>query len=183
MSALPSLSSLIDARSFPSLWYWLTLAAVWSWVGRGALGIPSEVVRQARRDPQAATLLLDWISLVAPRWSVGQADGIVLAALGSFVVTVLGVSGIVYGGQFAQALLLLCAPLMLLGALRVRLAAGLARDLARASAGAVPATDAARLAAGRIRRHMLATRALSASAVLLAALVGARWMVRHPFGL
>ena len=75
------LLDVLDSRSFSSLWYWLLLTVTWTWVGRGALGIPSDLVRAVHRRAVAgggqgpapdSLLLLDWVSLVTPRWQVSD---------------------------------------------------------------------------------------------------------------
>ena len=182
----------LDGRPFASLWYWLLLTGVWTWLGRGALGIPSELVaavrRQAREgggepgDPLAPTLL-DWLSLVTPRWRIGPAEGAVLLGFAAFAVTVVALLGFLYGLPTAQGLALLAAPLVVLAVLRVRLAAGLAALLAHAEAGGLTPAAAAAEAARRITLHMRLTLLLSALSVGGAALWGVDWIMRHPNGL
>lgn len=193
---MQGLFDVLDTRSFSSMWYWLLLTLIWTWLGRGALGIPSELVSAVRQrgaapgaeagavagpDPAPESLLLlDWLSLVTPRWHVPDRDGVVLLGAGCFVATLLAGLGFFYGWQAAQALFLLGAPLMVLVVMRVRLAARLREALAGAEAGAQSPDAAAFAAAGMIARHMRATLVLSVVAVAGAALWGTLWLARHP---
>ena len=168
---------LLDTRAFGSLWYWLVLTGIWTWVGRGALGVPTDVVRAVLRGPapEAQERLLDWLAVVLPRWRVAPRDGVVLVAAGSFALSALAVLGFWLGREWAQALVLLTGPLAVLGVLRVRLAARLRSLLAEAP-------DDAPAAASVIAGHLRQTLVLSVIAVGLAALIGTRWLALHPFG-
>lgn len=201
---MQGLLDVLDTRSFSSMWYWLILATLWTWVGRGALGIPSEVVAAVRRQTQtrddaradadeesaalrpqahaaapASLLMLDWLSLVVPRWRVPPRDGLILLAAASFALTLLAGLGFLYRLEVAQALVLLLAPLVVLAMMRVSLAARLGGDLAAAESGALDPDDAAAAAARRITRHMRHTMALSIIAVAGAALWGTLWLALH----
>ena len=189
MGGTAGLIEALDTRSFSSLWYWLLLTITWTWVSRGALGIPPELVRSLSRpgtataDDATPLRLLDWVSLVAPRWQLMRDDGVVLLGVASFILSMLAGLGFLYGLELAQALLLLVGPLMLLGWLRLRLAARLRATLAEAEAGRLSVEEAASRIARRITAHMRATLALSALAVATAAIWGTIWLALHPNGL
>lgn len=196
MRGIEGLVSVLDTRSFGSVWYWLVLAGLWSWLGRGALGVPTDLVRRVHRrtretetaeDGSAiraeAMLLLDWLSLVIPRWRVDPRDGVILTAVAAFLLSALAGLGFLYDRQFAQALTLLVAPMALLALMRVRLAARLGRVLAEAEAGRTGAVPAAAEASAVMVRHLRGTMALSMAAVALAAIWGTRWLALHPNGL
>lgn len=191
MGGTAGLIEALDTRSFSSVWYWLLLTVTWTWVSRGALGIPPELVRSLHRrgtgsaDAGDATALrlLDWVSLVAPRWQLLRDDGVVLLGVASFVLSVLAGLGFLYGLELAQALLLLVGPLMLLGWLRIRLASRLRATLAEAEGGRLSVEDAAAHMAKRITAHLRVTLALSAAAVAAAAIWGTIWLAAHPNGL
>lgn len=189
MGGTAGLIAALDTRSFSSVWYWLMLTVTWTWVSRGALGIPPDLVRSLNRqgpeaaDDAAALRLLDWVSLVTPRWQLMRDDGAVLLGVASFVLSVLGGLGFLYGLELAQALLLLVGPLMLLGWLRLRLAARLRATLAEAENGRLPVGQAAALIAARITAHLRVTLVLSAAAVAMAAIWGTIWLAAHPNGL
>ena len=184
MGGAAGLIEALDTRSFSSVWYWLMLTVTWTWVSRGALGIPPELVRSLHRrraeaaqaEDAEALRLLDWVSLVAPRWQLMRDDGVVLLGVASFLLSVLAGLGFIYGLELAQALLLLVGPLMALGWLRIRLAARLRATLAEAEAGRLSVAEAAAQIAVR-------TLALSAAAVATAAIWGTLWLAAHPNGL
>lgn len=190
MEVAKGLIAVLDTRSFASMWYWLLLAIAWSRAGRGALGIPPELIRANRRnpapvdaEPQEALRLLDWVSLVAPRWRVAAGEGAVLVGAGAFALTLLAGLGFGYGLETAQALFLLVGPLLWLAVLRVRLAGRLLVPLAQAQSGRLPVPEAASRIAAMVATHMRVTLALSATAVTAAAMWGTRWHLLHPNGL
>lgn len=179
---------LLDGRAFGSIWYWLLLAVAWSLAMRGVLGVPAEVAaRAARVDPDgpddpAALALLDWLSLTLPRWRVGRIEAAVLTAAGTFLVTVIGTLGFWVGLEGAQALTLLAGPLLVLLALRVRLAGRLSRDLAAAQTGAAAPNAAASSAGRACVRHRHVALLLSLVTVAASSAWGTLWTLRHPWG-
>lgn len=190
MGGIDGLLAVLDMRAFRSFWYWLLLAGLWAWLGRGALGIPSDLVRAVKRlNPEArpaheqSLLLLDWVSLVVPRWHVEPRDGVFLTAVVAFAVTLLTILGFSYGSQLAQALFFLIVPLVVLAALRVRLARKLAAILRAAEAGQLEANKAAEKVARAITVHMRITQLLSMVTVAIAAVWGTLWLALHPNGL
>lgn len=190
MGGVDGLLEVLDTRAFPSIWYWLLLAGLWAWLGRGALGIPTDLVRAVRRlDPEArpahpeSLLLLDWVSLSAPRWRVERRDGTFMTAIAAFVATLLAALGFGYGSQTAQALFFLLVPLGLLAVLRLSLAHRLALILADAEAGRTEANAAAAAVARAISRHLTVTQLISMLTVGAAAVWGTLWLAMHPNGL
>lgn len=188
MDGARGLIAVLDTRSFASMWYWLVLAVSWTWVSRGALGIPPDLIRSNRRSDSGtqapeALRLLDWVSLVAPRWVLSPADGAVLVGAAAFLLTLLAGLGFGYGLEMAQALVLLIGPLMWLGLLRVRLARRLLSVLVEAEAGRITVGAAAGRIAGMVSAHLRLTMGLSAASVALAAMWGTRWLLLHPNGL
>lgn len=188
MPRIDGFLQLLDTRSFPSLWYWLLLAVAWSFSLRGALGVPTEVAaRAARLDPEAsdapeALALLDWLSLLLPRWRLGRGEAALLTGLAAFGLSALAGLGFGQGMELAQAAFLLLAPLALLAGLRLRLAARLAAELQAAQQGRMPANAAALAAARRLGRHRLGALALATIAVSITAVWGTLWTLAHPWG-
>lgn len=172
-----SLLALFDSRSFSSPWYWLAFAGLWAAVMHNALGVPSDLVVRAARDEDAGPQLLDWLRLVLPRWRIGAGTAAVLTGAGCFLATVLAVLGFGHGFEAARALFLLAVPPMAVVALRLRLARGLAGLLADR-----PPPEAARIAAQRLLRHGWAVYGMALAAAILASIVAADWLARHPFG-
>lgn len=182
----------MGSRSFGTLWYWLALITVWTWAGRSVLGVPWDVVSNARRalsqspqpgTPRQVTLLLDWLSLTLPRWRPGGAEGPLLTALAAFVLAALVVLGWVYGQEMAQAVALIAVPFAGVYGLRLRLARHLTPLMADVMAGRmVPGQAAGRMLA-KMRWHRVWVTVISVLAVSISALWGTIWQITHPFGL
>lgn len=191
MSRPDGLLSLLDTRAFPSLWYWVMLAGAWVLVNRAPLGVPPDVVLRARRalrsDTQAAPpealMLLDWLSLILPRWRLTRIEGIAGIAICAFLLTVLMLLGFLYGNHMAQAVTLLVVPIAVLGLTRLSLARRLNVTLDAARGGALPARQAAQDAAGALMRHRWLGTGLSVLAVATATWWGVVWNLTHPNGL
>lgn len=163
MDLFPTVLAAIDARSFSNLWYWLALGAAWSLATHRVLGVPWDMVARARRDGGRAEDELHDVLRVHVLRMVATAErgGAWLLALGSAVLTALGVLGLGYGVEFAQAAFLLLAPLALVWALNL----AAARDLA---AGRAPG-DALYARLVRLRRIV---RGLGLATIFVAAMVG-----------
>ena len=186
---LGAVLAILDSRSFNSIWFWLMLATCWSLAGRSVLGVPPDIIHKAMRRhddtaeaERAAITLLDWLSLMLPRWRVDPREGSWLFGLAVFFLVVLAMLGFAYGLEMAQALVLLLAPLGILAILRLRLARKLAAILDQARSGAISVAEAANRAAPPMRRHRFLTSFLSILSVALAAYWGALWLLAHPFG-
>lgn len=188
MPRIDGILQLLDTRSFSSLWYWLMLAAAWSFSLRGALGVPADVAARAQRiepdapDAPEALALLDWLSLTLPRWRLVRSEAALLTGVAAFGLSALAGLGFGQGLELAQASFLLLAPLALLTAMRMRLAARLSADLAAAEKGRARANAAALAAARRLARHRWAALALAIVAVSMTAIWGTIWTLTHPWG-
>ena len=163
MEVYRTVLDVVDARSFSNLWYWLVLAGAWSWASHYVLGVPWDMVSRARREGgRAEDDLHDVLRVHVLRMvTLADAAGPWLLGLASMVLTALGVLGLVYEVEFAQAAFLLLAPLALVWALSLRVA----RDLA---AGRAPG-DALYARLTRLRRIV---QALGFAAMFVAAMVG-----------
>lgn len=182
-----ALLALLDSRSFSTIWYWLILAIGWSMAGRHVLGVPPDVVHRVLRkkeegQDQAAFALLDWLSLMLPRWRIAPMDGAIVLGISCFVLVVLLMLGFVYGLEMAQALFLLLGPLAFVALLQFRLAVRLGRLLDGARSNQLAVYDAAQQAARQMRRLRLAISAMSIVVVAIAAYWGALWLLAHPYG-
>ncbi|MEI4231735.1 component of SufBCD complex [Roseovarius sp. D22-M7] len=116
---------LINMRSFNNLWYWILLALVWSAAGQRVLDVPWDMVIRARRGQDAAAMadLSEMLRItVSRRLRIVDQSGPVLTGLAGFVVTSLALLAVLYGNEFAQAVLLLAGPLMGVAALSLRTA-------------------------------------------------------------
>lgn len=185
MSQISDLLDLLDTRSFSNLWFWLFVIAIWGDISRRVVGVPWDVIRRARAEPQGhgGLLLLDWLTLTLPRWQMGRTEALVLLGLAGFGLTSLVILGFVYGLEMAQAISLIGVPLALLFLLRLRLARRLLPMIADAHDGRLAPADAVTQALRRIVIHRRIATALSVLAGIVLAMWGSLWMLMHPNGL
>ena len=189
MPQFNSLIGFLDSRSFGTVWYWLVVIGTWSLTGRHVIGVPSEILLRARTAIQAGEgespvvlHLLDWLSLVLPRWRLGAREGAVFLAATAFALSSLAIMGIGYALELALAGFLLLFPFAILFWMRVALARRLMPLLDAAEQGARPIPEAAAEAVRRMVIHRRLVTALSMAAVAVTALWGALWSVVHPYG-
>lgn len=125
-----SLFEVIDMRSFSNLWFWISLAVVWSSVSHWVLGVPFDMIQKARKlGGQAEIDLHDMVRINVNRLLyIGQVSGLVLLAGVSFALTSLGIMAFVYSVEFAQAVFLLAFPLTIVGGLSLSTSQIIARD-------------------------------------------------------
>ncbi|MCC6007478.1 MAG: component of SufBCD complex [Rhodobacteraceae bacterium] len=130
MSLYSQIFQVIDLRSFSSVWYWITLAAVWSTVSHWILGVPFDLVNRARKHGGAAIEELETLVRINISRTLYIADvaGSWVVALSFFGLGVLGVLAIGYGVTLAQAVMLIVVPVAAVRALGVRLARRIRRD-------------------------------------------------------
>lgn len=110
---------LIDLRSFSNLWYWIALAVLWSTTSHWVLGVPFDMVGRARRSGgETAEDLHALVGINARRLLfIARVSGLWLIGFTAFFFTMLMVLGFVYWVEFAQAVFLLLAPMVIVGAL------------------------------------------------------------------
>ncbi|QCP85569.1 component of SufBCD complex [Cereibacter sphaeroides] len=118
------MSEVIDFRSFSNLWFWIALAVMWSTASHWVMGVPWDLVQRARRQGGRAGEDVDQLaSIHAGRLRhIGEAAGLWVVALASFLLTALGILGFRYGLEFAQALFCLGFPMMLVAGMSHRTA-------------------------------------------------------------
>ena len=174
MNWYQTLFEVIDMRSFSNLWFWISLAVVWSTSSHWVLGVPYDMVLRARRHGgQAATDLEDLVRINVNRLlHIGQVSGLWLLGFGCFFLTMLALLGFFYRVEIAQALLLLGFPLSIVGLLSMA-TARLIRD--EGSSGDVLHR--------RLQRHRLYTQIIGMLAIFVTALWGMyQNMVVGPLG-
>lgn len=123
---------LIDMRSFSNLWFWIALAVMWSTVNHWVLGVPYDMILRARRAKgETGQDFEDLVRINVNRiLLIAEESGVLLVGFASFMLTALVLLGFVYDREFAQALVLLGAPMTLVAWLVVRTARAIrARDL------------------------------------------------------
>lgn len=184
-----SLIDLLDSRSFGTIWYWLVVIGTWSLSGRSVIGVPVEIVGRARAalaegqgEAPVVLHLLDWLSLVLPRWRLGGREGAAFLGATGFVLTSLAILGFGYDLELALAAFLLLFPFAVLFCLRVMLVRRLMPLLQAAEQGARPVADIAPEAVRQMVIHRRLVTILSMVAVAATALLGALWTVVHPYG-
>lgn len=111
----------IDMRSFSNLWYWIGLAVMWSTASHWVLGVPFDMVTNARR--RGGQVQYDLEELV--RINIGRllyiagVAGLWLLGFACFVLSGLLVLGFWYGVEFAQAVFLMAFPMSLVWLLSI----------------------------------------------------------------
>lgn len=163
MGLTANVFEMIDLRSFSNLWYWIMLAVLWSTTSHWVLGVPYDMVGRARRlRGPAEDDLRDLVRINALRL-VGVADGAghVLPGVVFFVLTVLLLLGFAYDVEFAQALVLMAAPLSLVLALSLSAAR-------RALAVLGQPDDLFRV----LRRHRMACQGIGIVSIFVTAMWG-----------
>ena len=111
----------IDLRSFSSLWYWISLAVMWSALSSWVMGVPHDTITRARRGDEQSAHDMHVVAKahVNRLLAIVDASSTSSTAIGFFVVTSLGVLGFVYGVELGQAAFLLVFPFTLVGVLSV----------------------------------------------------------------
>lgn len=117
-------TEVIDRRSFSNLWYWIVLAILWSTLSHWVVGIPYHMVQRARRGDAETEADLRVLAEINTRRILDFAElsGTAMVASSAFVLTSLILLGWGYRVEFAQALVLLVLPLVLVAGLTVRTA-------------------------------------------------------------
>lgn len=112
-------------RSFSNLWYWISLAVLWSTASHWVLGVPYDLVHRAGRHGGQAQDDLEAIVRVNCNrmMSVSERSGLWLMLIVSAIVSSLVTLGFWYGIEFAQAVLLLMLPMVIVAFLSLRTAA------------------------------------------------------------
>jgi hypothetical protein len=158
-----TLFDLIDMRSFSNLWYWIALGVIWSSASHWVLGVPYDMVWRARQEGGPALEDLEaLVRINATRMlHYSRNHGMALIATTCFLATMLGLLGFVYDVEFAQAVLFLFVPLMILGYLSLR--ASLKIEAGEGTGAALYR---------RLFRHRLATQVLGMISIFVTSLYG-----------
>lgn len=122
MDLTQTIFEVIDMRSFSNLWFWISLAVVWSTASHWVLGVPWDMVTRARRkggkfEEDVAVLVRVYTDRIL---HVAEVSGLVMVVLVCFVLTSLAVLGFAYRIEFAQAVFLLAMPMTVVGLLSIR---------------------------------------------------------------
>lgn len=111
-------------RSFSSLWYWIALAVLWSSVSHWVMGVPFDLITRARRQDNEAVEDLAVLARINARRMlyISRRGGMWVIGFVFFLLTVLGMLAGLYRVEFAQAILLMFGPMVLIGYLTLRVA-------------------------------------------------------------
>jgi hypothetical protein len=112
---LDTVFEVIDMRSFSNLWYWIILAVLWSSTSYWVLGVPFDMITRGRRHGgQAQQDVEDMVRINATRL-LDVIDRALPAVMGiaSFWFSALAMLGFYYGIEFAAAVFMLLAPVVL----------------------------------------------------------------------
>jgi hypothetical protein len=122
LDVLDTALEVIDLRSFSNLWYWIALATLWSSVSHWVLGVPHDMIQRAKREGgQAQTDVEDMVRININRLlHMVDSGGWLLPGLAAFWLSALLVLAFWYDVEFAQAFVLLMAPMMLVVWVSVR---------------------------------------------------------------
>lgn len=158
-----TLFEVIDMRSFSNLWFWISLAVVWSSVSHWVLGVPFDMIQKARKlGGQAEIDLQDMVRINVNRLLyIGRVSGLVLLAFLGFALTSLAILAFVYDVEFAQAVFLLAFPLTLVGALSL--------STSQAIATQQPEGDALY---ARLSKHRVITQFIGMISIFITAMYG-----------
>jgi hypothetical protein len=153
----------IDMRSFSNLWFWIALAVMWSSTSHYVIGVPHDLIRRADREGGQAMADVDALAHVYTRRTlfIARQSGLVLAAFLSFLTTGLVVLATAYAFEFAQAVLCLLLPMLVVGWLTLRTCLAIESDDLR---------DEALL--HRLRRHRVTVQAVGMVALLVTGMFG-----------
>lgn len=130
LALFDNILSLIDMRSFSSVWFWIVVALFWSAVTHNVLGVSYDMIVQARKkggQPLADVRTLVEIHvrrMLAMMRNIGHwIFGFVAA-----VMSLIFVLAFVYGLELAQAVFLLLMPLTITRVMALRLAFRVERE-------------------------------------------------------
>lgn len=153
----------IDMRSFSNLWFWIALAVFWSTTSHFVIGVPHDMIRRAAREGGQALTDAEALAHIYTRrlLFISRVGGPWLVALQAFLVAGLLVLAVVYRVEFAQALLCLMLPMMLVGWLTLR------------TCLAIEAQDMAGDALlHRLRRHRMSVQTVGMFAIFFTGMFG-----------
>ena len=113
---------LIDMRSFSNLWYWIALAVLWSSASHWVIGVPFDMVARARRKGGQAVEDLDMMVAINVNrlLYIAETAGLWLIGISTFLLSTLAVLAFYYNVEFAQAVIFLLAPMILVFQLSLR---------------------------------------------------------------
>lgn len=154
---------LIDMRSFSNLWYWIALAVLWSSVSHWVMGVPFDMITRARRqggqsmDDLAAIARINASRLLY----ISRNGGFWIIGFTCFLLTLLTMLSVFHNVEFAQAVLLMFAPMVLVTYLTLRTAYRVEQEALEGDA-----------LVSRLLRHRFVVQLIGMFAILVTSLFG-----------
>ena len=154
---------LIDMRSFSNLWFWISLAVLWSSASHWIIGVPFDFVQRAKRHGKAHTDDLETLVRINVNriLYIANTAGLWIVGLTGFLVSGLLVVGFYYGIEFAQAVACLLVPMCFVGALTLRTARLIAAG-----------ENTGQALLRRLTRHRMSTQAIGMAAIFVTSMWG-----------
>lgn len=125
LALLENIFSVLDMRSFSSVWFWIVLALFWSSVNQVILGVPYELVFRAKKGEDARDVV-DMHTLIdvhiRRRLRVVRRAGHWIFGFSAAFLTMLFVLAFSYRIEFAQAVFTIMLPFTIVQLLTLRLA-------------------------------------------------------------
>lgn len=130
LAFLERLFSLIDMRSFSSVWFWIVVGLYWSVVSQSVLGASHDLIlRAGRGSAQDQHDLHSLIGIhVRRRLLVMRRSGHWIVAFVTTILTLILLLAFAYRLEFAQALIVLLVPVTLVRLLELRLCFRIERE-------------------------------------------------------
>lgn len=114
LEAIDLAFEVIDMRSFSNLWFWIALAVMWSSASHWVMGIPHDMIYDARRKGGQAEADLEDLARIYSSRVLNVVDNALMfvVGFGCFWFTVLGALAFYYDVEFAQAIFFLMLPMI-----------------------------------------------------------------------
>jgi hypothetical protein len=127
------IAEVISLRSFSNIWYWLALAAFWTWAMGQVMGVSNALLRQSLRGESADLERLAQIQAQVwlTRWQRGQ---VWIVTFGTAALGLISVLAFFSGSEFAQAVWFIAMPYALIWLIWLRLALLIMREKPQAGA-------------------------------------------------
>ncbi len=124
MDLYQTLRDVIDMRSFSNLGYWIALAVLWSSSSHWVLGVPYDMIQRGRRKGGQTALDVEIMVAINCRrmLNITRNAAVPLFFGLAFVVSAMAVLAFWFWVEFAQAVFLLLAPMLIVGWLSLRAA-------------------------------------------------------------
>lgn len=130
LAFLENIFSLIDMRSFSSVWFWIVISLYWSSASQFVLGGSFDLITRARReDSQSMDDLQTLVGIhVRRKLDMMRRVGHWVVAFSAAVMTLILILAFLYRVEFAQAVFLLVFPMMLVRLMELRLSFRIERE-------------------------------------------------------